>query len=483
MLIINKTSPEKMKIFFVIPPAKGILEKPTTPHMGIAVLASVTRQSGHEVGVIDMRLGYGMDVLLSRLEKFKPDYVCVTSVAMEHHFVYDMISKLKENGYKIIIGGPHVSSIKKRVLLECKADFAVKGEGEEPIIKILSEEPLSGINGVIWRDGNNVVENPDNPYIGAKTLDEMPIPAFELFELDKYMDKKLPIITSRGCPYKCTFCSINLTMGFGFRPRSAESVVNELEHWYKMGYSYFGFNDDNFTLIPSRAEKICDLIVEKGLKIEWELRNGIRIDKVTEPLLRKMKDAGCIYVGYGVESVHQDVLDNIKKELKVEKIKDAILLTDKVGIKKGGFFIIGLPGDTLEKFKKTMEFALSLPLDEVRFYNAIPYPGTELYSWVEKNARWVIKPEVYLNEVTSFDDRPVYETDDFSLNDRLEATMLGQQFVMKYLMKTEFGNILGTMAWYLWRPKITRKYVFNAGRKVWTYYRRIKTRLPKTAVA
>ena len=472
-----------MKLYFVIPPAKGIVEKPTSPHMGIAVLASITRNAGHEVDLIDMRLGYDNDELIKRLEKFKPDYVCVTSVAMEHNFVYDMISILKEKGYKVIIGGPHVSSIKKRVLDECKADLAVKGEGEQTIVKILSGEPLSAINGVIWRDGNSIVENPDNPYIGAKSLDEMPIPAFELFELDKYMDKKLPIITSRSCPYKCTFCSINLTMGFGFRPRSAESVVAELEHWHNMGYSYFGFNDDNFTLIPSRAEKICDLIVEKGLKIRWELRNGIRIDKVTEPLLIKMKAAGCIYIGYGVESAHQDVLDNIKKELKVEKIKDAILLTNKVGIKKGGFFIIGLPGDTLEKFKQTMEFALSLPLDEVRFYNAIPYPGTELYSWVEKNARWVIRPEVYLNEVTSFDDRPVYETDDFTIAERQEATKMSQQYVMKYLMKTEFGRVLGTMAWYVWKPKITRKYVFDVGRKIWTHYRRIKTRLPSVTTA
>ncbi|MEK6808729.1 MAG: radical SAM protein [Nanoarchaeota archaeon] len=470
-----------MRIYFVIPPAKGILEKPTSPHMGIAYLAAIVREKGNEVGILDMRLGYETSELISKVAKFKADYVCITSVAMEHQLVYNIISALKDKSYKVIIGGPHVSSIKKKVLSECRADLAVKGEGEEPIIKILENEPLSTIKGVIWRDGKNIVENQDNPFIRA--LDEMPFPAFELFELNKYMDKKLPIITSRSCPYRCTFCSINLTMGFGFRPRTAESVVDELEHWYKIGYKYFGFNDDNFTLIPSRAEKICDLIVERGIKIKWELRNGIRIDRVYETLLRKMKSAGCIYVGYGVESFYQDVLDNIKKDLKVEKVKDAILLTDKVGIKKGAFFIIGLPGDTLEKFKQTMKQALELPLDEVRFYNAIPYPGTELYNWVEKNGKWAIKPEVYLNDITSFDDRPVFETDDFSIADRIEATKIAQSYVMKYLMTTEFGRFMGTMAWYLWRPNITRKYVFNAGRKVWTYFRMIKTRLPSLASA
>ncbi len=466
-----------MKIYFVIPPAKGIVEKPTSPHMGIAYLAAVVREKGHEIGIMDMRLGYDTPYLLEKLEKFRPNYVCITSVAMEHQSVYDIISAINEKGYKVIIGGPHVSSIKKKILSECKADFAVKGEGEEPIVKFLAGEPLGQIKGLIWKDGENVVENSDNPFL--RQLDEMPFPAFEMFELNKYMDKKLPIITSRSCPYRCTFCSINLTMGFGFRPRSAESVVNELEHWHKMGYKYFGFNDDNFTLIPSRAEKICDQIVEKGLKIKWELRNGIRIDRVYEGLLRKMKAAGCIYIGYGVESAHQDILDNIKKDLKIEKVRDAILLTDKVGIKKGAFFIIGLPGDTFEKFKETLKFALSLPLDEVRMYNAIPYPGTELYNWVEKNARWVIRPEIYLNDVTSFDDRPVFETDDFPIAEREKATKMAQSYVMKYLMKTEFGKFFGTMAWAVWKPKITRKYVFNAGRKVWTYFRMIKTRMPE----
>ncbi len=194
---------------------------------------------------------------------------------------------------------------------------------------------------MIYRDDNQVVENEDDLFV--REPDEMAFPAFDLFELDKYIDRKLPIITSRGCPYRCTFCSINLTSGFMFRPRSAKNVVDELEHWYKKGYKYFGFNDDNFTLLPERAEEICDQIIERGLKIKWELRNGIRIDKVNERLLRKMKNAGCMYVAFGVESADQEVLDNIKKGITAEKAKEAILLADKVGIKKGAFFIVGLP--------------------------------------------------------------------------------------------------------------------------------------------
>ena len=144
--------------------------------------------------------------------------------------------------------------------------------------------------------------------------------------------------------------------------------------------------------MPERAEEICDQIVERGMKIKWELRNGIRIDKVNERLLRKMKNAGCMYVAFGVESADQEVLDNIKKGITAEKAKEAILLVDKVRIKKGAFFIVGLPGDTYKKFLKTLKWALELPLDEVRFYNAVPYPATDFYKWVEENARWIISP-------------------------------------------------------------------------------------------
>ena len=464
-----------MKVFFIIPPEKGIVDKPTSPQRGIACLAAVVRENKHDVAILDMRLGYNRKDMLDKVKEFNADLVCITTVTTDHKKVYEMVDLLKEKGFKVALGGPHVSAFKKKVIEDTKADYAVKREGEGALVKLCNGEDPKTIKGIIYRNNSEVVENEDDTFV--REPDEMSFPAFDLFELDKYIDRKLPIITSRGCPYRCTFCSINLTSGFMFRPRSAKNVVDELEHWYKKGYKYFGFNDDNFTLLPERAEEICDQIVERGMKIKWELRNGIRIDKVNERLLRKMKNAGCMYVAFGVESADQEVLDNIKKGITAEKAKEAILLADKVGIKKGAFFIVGLPGDTYKKFLKTLKWALELPLDEVRFYNAVPYPATDFYKWVEENARWIISPDVYMNSIGSFDDQPIFETDDFTKEERIKATKVSQAHMMKYLMKREFGSVLGEIGYWAWKPEFTRKYVFNVGKKMWTMLRVLKTRM------
>ena len=288
-----------MKVFFIIPNVKGILARPTSPHIGTAYLVAVLLEHNHNVSVLDMRLGYNEEYLINKLKEFGPELVCVTCVSMHYKATYQIIDKLKENGFRVAIGGPHPSTIKEKVLKECKADFAVKGEAENTLVEICSGKSLKDIKGVIWRDEEKIVENPDRELI--KNLDNIPFPAFQFYELEKYIDKKFPIVTSRGCPYGCTYCSIRLTMGRGFRARSPENVVGELEHWNKtLGYDYFGFNDDCFSLDIERAKKICDLIIERGLKIKWEIRNGIRVDRVDEELLKKMKQAGCFYISFGV---------------------------------------------------------------------------------------------------------------------------------------------------------------------------------------
>ena len=292
------------------------------------------------------------------------------------------------------------------------------------------------------------------------------------------MDKKISIVSSRGCPYGCVYCSIYFTMGKKFRARSPENVVAEIEKWYKKGFRYFQFPDDCFTFDMDRVEKICDLIVEKDIKIRWDLRNGIRVDRVRESMLKKMKKAGCFYIGYGIESGDQEVLDKMKKGITVEQARNAVLMTKKAGIGVGGFFIIGLPSDNFKKFKQTLKFALSLPLEEVRIYTVIPYEGTELYRWIkEGNARFVHPEENYLDYVNRWTSDPVIETDDFSAAERRKAYEIGEQYVMKYITKKEFGPAFGWIAWQFWRPKITRVYIMNFGKRVWSLARHIKNRI------
>lgn len=467
-----------MRIYFIIPPATGILDRPSSPHLGVAYLAAVAREEGHEVRVVDMRFGYSKEEVIGRVKDFSTDVVCLTSTTMGYEFVYSLIDELKKHNSFVMVGGPHSSAIKKDILEESKADVAIKGEGEETLKELLinlskKNHDFSKIRGVIWRDNGQVVENPEREFFHE--LDKLPFPAYDLFELERYMDKKIPIATSRGCPYYCTFCTIFLTMGRRFRARSAGNIVDELEYWENKGYRYFGFNDDNFSSDMKRAEEICDEIIKRNLKIKWELRNGVRIDRVDEPLLRKMKRAGCFYLAFGVESADQDVLNKMKKGLNIKRVKRAIMLAERVGIKKGAFFIIGLPGDNFKKFKKSLKFATSLPLDEVRFYSAVPYPGTELFSWVKENARFIRPPEEYLDSASAWDPTPVYETDDFTKEERLKALEIAESHVMRYLMKREFGNFAGNIAWYVWKPKLMRKPMMYVGKKAWTFARQIKT--------
>lgn len=463
----------EMKVLLVIPNVKGMLERPSSPHGGTAYIASFLMKNRHKVEIADMRFNYTLEYLFDKLRKFNPDIVGVTSTSFGHAAAYNIINKLKEKGYKVVVGGPHPSTVKKEILEETKADFAIKREGEITFNELLKNlDNPAEVKGIIWRKDGGIIENPDREAI--EDLDSLPFPAFELFELDRYMDKKIPIVTSRGCPYRCVYCSINLTMGHKFRARSAKNVVDELEYWVKKGYNYFGFNDDCFTFDMQRAKDICDLIIKRGLKIKWELRNGIRIDKLDEELMRKMRNAGCFYISFGIESAVQDVLNKMRKGLSIEHVREKVLLAEKLKIKHGGFFIIGLPGDNFERFKQTLDFALSLPFDEVRFYNAIPYPGTELFGWIKENGRFVRDTHEYLNMADAWSADPIFETDDFSAEERKKAFEIAEEYVMKYLMRQQFGKVMGYLAWLVWKPKVTRRVVMPVGKKVFSMVRMLR---------
>ncbi len=469
----------KGKILFVIPGLVGIMGKPTSPHYGIAILAGVSRDlCGYETKIIDMRFGYDDKYVIDYVKKFRPDFFATTTVTQGHDDVYVLIKEVKKLGsnIKVLIGGPHTSATIKEVLKQSGADIAVLREGEMGLKEILEGMPLENILGIGFKKGNEFVLNAERPFLD--NLDELPRPAFDLFELKEYMDKKLPIVTSRGCPHRCIFCSIFLTMGRTFRARSPENVANELEHWYKnYGYRRFAFNDDVFNFDMNRVKKICDLIVEKGLKIEWDLRNGIRVDKTDLELFQKMKKAGCIYIAFGIESGVQDVLNKMKKGATVEQIKRAAKLAHEAGLPAGGFFIIGLPGDNMENFKQTLKLAQELPLEEVRFYSALPYIGTEFYDIAKKNGWFTMTEEEYQNNLGVWDGEPIIETAEFSQEDRKKALEIGEKFVIKYIARKEFGNVLGTLAYWAWLPKPTRGIMKKAGIKVWSAVRKIKNNL------
>jgi len=459
-----------MKVMFVIP--KQMPEpfyRSVWPHTGIAYMAAVLKQHNIKIKIVDMQIGHSFDYLFKVLNEFKPDIVGVTCYTYWYEKAYKTIDQIKSRGnYIVVIGGPHVSAVRKEVLTETKADFAVKGEGEYTFLELcgaieIGAKSFSGIKGLIWREGDSVAENEDRPFV--EDLDALPFPAYEEFELTEYKcfeDKELPIITSRGCPYNCIFCGIRLSMGRRFRARSPENVVNELEYWYKKGWNNFAFNDDCFSFDLNRAKKICDLITERRLKIKYHLDSGIRVDRVDRELFEKMKESGCTFISFGVESGNQEILRKIRKGITLEQVVKAVDMAREAGIKTNAFFIIGHPYETFEKAMDTLRFAEKLQADYVSFSNLIPYPETDLFNWVKKNAKLLYSPEVYLNAFSCWQNSPIFETKDYTLKEREKALKMAFSLHWKRYWQFKLGRVAGYLTYLLTKSETLEK----MGRKV-----------------
>ncbi|MDI6720924.1 MAG: radical SAM protein [Candidatus Aenigmarchaeota archaeon] len=449
-----------MKVLFVIPSSVGDYFSAQVPHTGIAYVSAVLKQDGIETKIVDMRLGYTMEDVLKIIDDYQPQFVGITLYSFGFDRSKQTIDQIKlhNSSYTVVIGGPHVAAIRKKVLESTLADVAVVQEGEIPMLQICQGLPLSEIKGIIWRNGGEIVENPDMPYV--KSLDELPFPDYEGFEIEKYLgykERHLPLVTSRGCPYQCIFCSIRLSMGLKFRARSPENIVGEIEYWNKKGWGSFEIDDDNFTLDMARAHKICDLIIEKGLDIIWKCDNGIRADRVDLPLLQKMKKAGCVYISVGVEAGNDKILKVIKKGEKLETVINAINLAKEAGIAVGATFIIGHPEETYDDFLDSLKIAESLPVDHVSFYNLVPYPGTELYNWVEHHGSFVMDKETFLYNVAHWKNKPIFETSTFSVKERRKAYKRAHSLYRKRVLQFKLGKGLGYMAWFITGPEFMEK--------------------------
>ena len=471
-----------MKVLLIVPDATtcamGVSLRPGQPHLGVGYLASVLLENDHEVDIIDMRVDRSRRRLYRKIPRFNPDYVGITSLSNQFDIAYELVDEIKEKfGVPIVFGGFHVSVMREKVLQDTKADYAIFGEGEYTLLELVNGVDPSKISGLIWRKGSEIITNPPREFI--RDLDRLPFPAFEKFPLKKYMERKIPIATSRGCPYHCIYCGIRQGMGRIFRPRSPENVVSEMEYWYQKGYHYIEFNDDCFNLDMQRAERICDLLIKKNMDLKWDIRNGIRVDKVSRTLIQKMKAAGCFFVGLGIESANPDTLKRIKKGIKLEQGERAVELCKEVGLDIDAFFIVGLPGDNYDSFKRTLSFAQSLDLrrgNEVRFFNLVPYPGTELFEWIQKNGRFIYPVEEYLNSIANLSEEPIFETHDFTKEERAKAFQEAQEFVMSKFLATHFGSFMGKIAFLFWKKKWLRSVLGGIGWRSLRVARRIKVR-------
>lgn len=369
--------------------------------LGLAYIAAVLVKAGYEVRVEDLLISRKTpERFVEDAVAFDPQVVCFTAVTSVVKGAYRLRELLRSALPEAValMGGPHASALPEESL-RSGMDFVVRGEGEVTILDLIGHlGSPEGIPGVSYLREGRAVHNPDRPYI--QDLDSLPFPERSLFPpLSCYKGQEAlgarqpvgSLITSRGCPYQCHFC-FKAVFGNKFRPRSAESVLEEWIHLKeKHQVREIAIVDDSFTSDPARVHRICDTLIRYKVGIRWSCPNGIRVDKSDPAMLEKMRRAGCYRVALGIESGNQKVLDSIGKHITLTQIEEMVQRCRKVGIKTMGFFMLGNLGETRETMEETIDFAIRLKTDYAQFLIAIPYPGTRLYDEITTHGEFFIK--------------------------------------------------------------------------------------------
>ncbi|MFO7618160.1 MAG: radical SAM protein [Thermoplasmata archaeon] len=352
-------------------------------------LAAILRLEKHEVGLIDANgfdLTYGQ--VGEELKSFKPDMVIFrfTPTTFDHDMKICAIAK--EFNKKCMTAGLcwSLSHVPADVLESVpELDYFITGDYEAVVPALIKELPATAIStgGVAWRDAGSIIIN-DTTRALIPDLSKLPLPAYDLLEsLDPYFintpsgERFTIMYTSRGCPYRCIYCTV---AGTPWKPRSAQSVVAELKHLKKeYGITLVSFFDETFTIDKQRVLDICNAIVSENLKIKWYCNT--RANLLDEELIIAMKKAGCRGMSIGVESGSQKILDMASKRITIAEAKNAITLAKKHGIKVLCSFIFGLPGETWDTVNETILFVKDTLPTGVQFNVAVPYPGTQLHKW------------------------------------------------------------------------------------------------------
>ena len=383
-----------MKVTFLNPPQTNSKYKflgVVAPSLGIGYMAAVLEQHNIDVDVIDasaLELTY--DEIGEEILKRNPDVVSISALTPTIGVALDSADKIKQvkPDTIVVLGGYHPTFEFESVLEEQSVDVVVMGEGEYTLLELVQTIENGGdlrdVQGLAFHDDSDgsLVLTPDRPVIAD--LDELPFPAFHLFPMEKYRILNITtnvatIITTRGCPMQCSFCSSAALHGHKLRRRSYQNVVDEVEMRLKeQNIDTIAFMDDTFTLNKRFVYDFCAEIKRRGLKFWWGCTS--RVDTLDEDLLETMKDAGCITIFIGVESADQQMLEKMNKNITVSKTESAFRLARKVGIRTIASCVIGMPEDTRESMNKTIAFVKKLNPSYALYSLATPYPGTRFYN-------------------------------------------------------------------------------------------------------
>lgn len=381
-----------MRIVLAIPPAFSLT---VSPPLGLGYLASALENDGHWVKIFDFTKKYYKTEDAGRIVlKEKPDIIGLSITTQKFVSAKRLIEflKSKNSNIPVIIGGVHITALPEYSLQELKADYGIAGEGEHSFPKLIKkiqnkEKDFTNIRGLIYRENAKIKINKPQDII--ERLDELPYPAWHLIDPGDYPPNPwqlfyrkfpvAPILTTRGCPNTCLYCAIAQER---YRVRSAKNIVNEIEYLLNnFGIKEFQIIDDCFNFYREHVQNFCEEIVNKNLKILWKTPNGILIKNIDKEILGLMKESGCYELWFGIESGVDEVLKKNKiNKINLSEAYQKLKLVQDAKIDAGGFFIFGLLGDNKKTIIKTTNFMVNLPISFVHIAQAVPVPGSKLFS-------------------------------------------------------------------------------------------------------
>jgi anaerobic magnesium-protoporphyrin IX monomethyl ester cyclase len=460
-----------MRVLLVNPPAGfsygvlGIMRPP----LGLAYMASILRDR-HEVQIVDF------SVEKRRWPTYpygEFDIVGISVDTARANTAFKIAEAAKAQGPTVVMGGPHVSFLDEEALQTGVVDYVVRNEGEYSFLSLVDflagRVGFGDVRGVSYSDGGRFSRSPNAPFVSD--LDSLPFPARDLLPLSLYrerMDGRLmtTLISSRGCPYNCDFCSSSEFFGVAWRPRSAAGILEETELLYNdYGYGALSFVDDNFTLNPSRAVEISEAILGKGWDLIWAAMT--RVDTIVKnpDMVRVMARAGFRWTFIGFETGSQASLDGYGKKAVLGDAFRAMEILTRNGVKVTGAFILGAPYETEEMMRETVEFAKRLNPRRAQFSILTPYPGSRLFKDVQKRVitrDWQlysgVHPTIRSDHVSPHEMRKIHISAYFSFYGRPRKAMEN----MSYIVRIFAGLVrhLGPKIFTLPRKPISHTAVF-----------------------
>ncbi len=383
-----------MKILLVRPISDTYI---ITPPIGLGYLATALRKTNRKAQILDCaKLGFDFKDFEEFIRKNEPDIVGFQVWSCDVVNVKKSLDIVKSANPRIItiLGGAHVSGVVEESLMHFeKADFAFKGEGEVGLPLLVSK--LAGdrnisfnqVPGLIWREEGSIRSNQP---IFVDDLDSFGFPAWDLIDPNTYPKAPhqgfmkafpiAPIVTTRGCPYSCTFCVTHTISGKKIRYRSIDTVIEEIRLLHEQyNVKEIHIEDDNFTMNKNFVKEFCQKLLHEKFNVFWYCSSGIRIDSLNEEILLLMKKSNCYTITIAIESGSQRVLNLMKKNLTLDTIKNKVSLINKVGYKPTGLFMLGFPSETKREMEETLKFAMSLDLKRAQFAIFHPLPGSKIF--------------------------------------------------------------------------------------------------------